>query len=210
MPLATKNRGTESPTRPRMIAAAFECILDLGLYRATSNEIARRAGLTWGAIQRQFGTREGLMLAVFEDGWDRLLAAQRDAHIDGDTTEKRVRSLFRALASYYGTPEAFVDMQIALELRKDPSTSKTTLDTIRRRTRESEQLMPAVMRQVFPSDRFDPVVAHFLYYSIRDFHIGRHVESVTAPADTVKQRRAIQAKEEELLIRALAAAVDAA
>ena len=51
-------------TRERVIAAAVDSILERGFYRASSNEIARRAGVTWGVIQHHFGTREALMLAV--------------------------------------------------------------------------------------------------------------------------------------------------
>ena len=58
----------------RVLDAAEECILELGYYQASSNEIARRAGVTWGVIQHQFGTREGLLLAVLNDRWASMQA----------------------------------------------------------------------------------------------------------------------------------------
>ncbi len=68
-PRAEDGRAAETDTRGRVIRAAVDCIIDLGFYRGSStNEIARRAGVTWGVIQHYFGTREGLMLAVLEDG----------------------------------------------------------------------------------------------------------------------------------------------
>ncbi len=40
----------DSATRDRVIAAAITCILERGYYRASTNEIARTAGVTWGVI----------------------------------------------------------------------------------------------------------------------------------------------------------------
>ena len=52
-----------------MLDATVECILELGYYQASSNAIARRAGVTWGTIQHQFGSREALLLEVIKQGW---------------------------------------------------------------------------------------------------------------------------------------------
>ena len=65
----------------RILEAALDCILERGFYRASSNEIARRSGMTWGAIQYYFGTRERLMLAALEVSdreFEHLLADGRD------------------------------------------------------------------------------------------------------------------------------------
>ncbi|MCU1453644.1 MAG: regulatory protein TetR, partial [Acidimicrobiales bacterium] len=72
----------DQATRQVMIDAAVASILERGFYRASSNEIARRAGVTWGVIQHHFGTRESLMLAVLEDGMERFSAVVHDASID--------------------------------------------------------------------------------------------------------------------------------
>ena len=65
--MSTRRTGAQdSISRQRVIDAAIACILDQGFYRASSNAIAERAGVTWGVIQYHFGTREALMLAVLE------------------------------------------------------------------------------------------------------------------------------------------------
>ncbi|MEY2458244.1 MAG: hypothetical protein QOG30_74, partial [Acidimicrobiaceae bacterium] len=53
-PATTDN---EQATRRAVIDAAVASILERGFYRASSNEITRRAGVTWGVIQHYFGTR---------------------------------------------------------------------------------------------------------------------------------------------------------
>ena len=79
---ANRTQATETDTRDRVIKAAVECIIELGFYRGSStNEIARKAGVTWGVIQWYFGNREGLMLAVLEDGASHMIKTVKDARI---------------------------------------------------------------------------------------------------------------------------------
>jgi AcrR family transcriptional regulator len=80
-------------TRARVIQAAAECIMEKGYYQTSSNDIARRAGVTWGTIQYQFESREGLLLEVLNTAWNELREQIRSAQIDGDTIEERLESL---------------------------------------------------------------------------------------------------------------------
>src|SRR3954454_10813625 len=73
----------------RVIDAAVATILEMGYYQASSNEIARRAGVTWGALQHQFGTREGLLLEVLNDAWATLHEQMLAADVAGATLEER-------------------------------------------------------------------------------------------------------------------------
>jgi TetR/AcrR family transcriptional regulator, regulator of cefoperazone and chloramphenicol sensitivity len=66
-------RQNHPDTRQRVIEAAICTIVEQGFYRASSNAIAERAGLSWGVIQYHFGSRESLMLAVLEEGTTRLV-----------------------------------------------------------------------------------------------------------------------------------------
>ena len=69
--------------------AAIATILELGFYRASSNEIARTANVSWGSIQYHFGTREGLLLAVVEELNQRFTTSVNQAHVSGRTLEER-------------------------------------------------------------------------------------------------------------------------
>src|SRR5215469_15201605 len=77
----------DGDSRQRVLDAAVRCILEQGLYRASSNAIAEEAGLSWGVIQYYFGTREGLMLAVLDEGTQRLLDDLTTADIRAETLE---------------------------------------------------------------------------------------------------------------------------
>src|SRR3979411_3068004 len=91
-PRATRTHRDDA-MRSRVIEAAVTCILERGFYRASSNEIARRAGVSWGVIQHYFGTREALMLAVLQDGSRRFETIVEGVDIDGDTVEERIDQL---------------------------------------------------------------------------------------------------------------------
>jgi len=54
-------------TTRRIKEAAIESIAELGFKRATATEIARRAGVSWGAAQHHFGDKTGILLAVLDD-----------------------------------------------------------------------------------------------------------------------------------------------
>jgi len=61
-------------TRARIIEAVHACISELGFARTTAAEIAKRAGVTWGAAQHHFGGKDGILLAVLEDSFERFAA----------------------------------------------------------------------------------------------------------------------------------------
>lgn len=59
-------------TRARILAATVGSLDEIGFQRTTAAEITRRAGLTWGAVQHHFGTKDGIMAALLEDSFDRF------------------------------------------------------------------------------------------------------------------------------------------
>ena len=197
----------ENPTRRRIIDATVASILETGFYRATSNEIARRACLTWGAIQRQFGTREALLLAAFQDEWQRLIDTM-GLPIVGDTLQERVRRFFNNLKAHYSRPEYFAAMQIVINLRQDPMTSSATLDVIEQMSRKTAGMLPNLVQQIQPDTTLDSAVINTLFFTIRDFYIGVHVESTTALTEAFHRRLTHLAEEEELLIANLVTLVD--
>ena len=56
-------------TRAQLIEAASEVIGEKGFERTTLEEVARRVGMTRGAIYGNFASREDLLLAVAETLW---------------------------------------------------------------------------------------------------------------------------------------------
>src|SRR4051812_46410544 len=60
-------------TRAMVIDETVRCVIEEGFNAASANHITERAGVTWGVIQYHFGDRDGLLMAVVDKGFGRLL-----------------------------------------------------------------------------------------------------------------------------------------
>lgn len=77
-------------TQGRIKAAVIESIDEVGLQRTTASEIARRAGVSWGAVQHHYGDKQGILVAVLEDSTNRLIDRLAAVSLDGLSLEQRV------------------------------------------------------------------------------------------------------------------------
>ena len=145
----------DASTRSRVIDAAVACILEEGFYRASSNKIARRAGVTWGVIQYHFGTREGLLVAVNEHAAAEFDTVFANAEIDGDTITERLESLAGVIWGYYRRPEFLAYMQLMLNLSHDPTAMDRTRDGLREIGERFAKHLPRLMRAVLGDEIAD-------------------------------------------------------
>jgi len=80
-------------TRGAIMHAVVESIAEVGFKRTTASEIARRAGVTWGAVQHHFGGKDGILVAVLEDSFRRFAERLSDISVDGRSLERRTELL---------------------------------------------------------------------------------------------------------------------
>ena len=94
-PARTRRSQTErrAETRERVLAAVVESIAEIGYPRTTASEIARRAGVSWGAVQHHFGDKDGILVAALEESFNRF-AEILLAPIASDLTLSERVSLF--------------------------------------------------------------------------------------------------------------------
>jgi AcrR family transcriptional regulator len=118
-------------TRERVLQAALACIINRGFYRASSNEIARTTGVSWGVIQHHFGTREGLMLAVLQKGSSQVAQSVEEVHVKGVTAASRIDQLVDIFSLHYTCPSYLAQLQILLNMDRDPRTSPEVRETMR-------------------------------------------------------------------------------
>jgi len=156
-----------------MLAAAVETILEEGYYRASSNRIAQRAGVTWGVIQYHFGTRELLLLAVAHNGAEDLLTRLRTAEIHGDTIEARLESLADVIWAHYRRPQFLAYVQVLLNLSKDPRTSADTVESLAESERVVGGLWQDLIDQVIPAEQQRPRLGSVIFELIRGLAIGQ-------------------------------------
>ena len=181
---ATSRRRTgaqDSISRQRVIDAAIACITDQGFYRASSNAIAERAGVTWGVIQYHFGTREALMLAVLEEGTRRLDDIVVTAEITGETVTERVAQYMDILVKYYGSTDYLAFSQVLINLTHDPRTSRQTRETMARIGESVNPELNRLQRKVLAGTGIRrQAVRSLLFHSLRGLALS-HVMLETLP-----------------------------
>src|SRR5688500_9445855 len=142
------SEGATDSTPARVVDAEIACILEEGFYRASSNEIARRADVTWGVIQYHFGTREALLLAVLQRAAAELQHELSTTQIAGDTLAARIEELSAFVWRYYARPEFLAYMQVMLNLSHDPTTEAQTRGAMEENQLHVSQSLPKLCRDV--------------------------------------------------------------
>jgi AcrR family transcriptional regulator len=184
-------------TRTRVLESAVACIDELGIARASSNEIARRAGTTWGAIQHHFGSREDLLLSVIESNFSELESNVRNAAVVGGTTLERVQALADLLWDYCSDIRFRVSIEILLDLRRDPTGSELVAQRLSHANEAMGVMWDEICVQALDLPA-DPTIARILFGAARGFALTRHMN---AWRSSFTQERA-------LLVQLLASAIE--
>jgi len=183
-----------------MLDAVVECVLDNGYYEASSNAIARQAGVTWGAIQHQFGTREALLLAVLEDRWQRLTDRIESTEVSGASLEERLACVMGALEEHYGSPEFLVLTQIMLDLVQSPASSEATKRAVAAHGRNLTRAWRPLFAEALGEAAADEELVRYAFLTIRGY-----LSANTMAARLARQRR--DAPVRALLLRGVACAI---
>ncbi|MDQ1520309.1 MAG: hypothetical protein QOI55_1382 [Actinomycetota bacterium] len=200
----SKGAGGDSSGRTAIIDAAIASILEVGFYRSSTNEIARRADVSWGALQYHFGTREALLLAIVQEVDRRFLADIQDAHIEGDTFEERITALYELLARHYDNPAYLVRLQIVLNLQHDPNTSTDVMAEVSQTAAKAEASVRRLLRETMGADA-QRAKTEAVFHALRGFAFSQQL-SAAVPVDGSRRR---QPEAVRLFLHSLACAEDA-
>jgi AcrR family transcriptional regulator len=104
-------------TRDKVVRAAIACIAEEGFKHATTGRIARRAGVTWGAIQHQFGDKDSILYAVMETRIEELRAALAAGSGPPASLRERIHAFVGACWASFDTPANRAFLAIVLGAR---------------------------------------------------------------------------------------------
>ena len=172
-----RRRTDGAATRARVLDAAVASILDKGYYRTSSNEIARRAGVTWGTLQHQFGSRELLLLEVLNQRWHDLQNEMATAEVSGTTLEARLHSVLEVLATHYGEPAQLASLQILLDLSRDPEVSKATKRAIDEHGARLIEAWQPLFEQALGEAANDEILVRYAFATLRGYLTGDLIAS---------------------------------
>jgi AcrR family transcriptional regulator len=100
-------------TRRRILEAVVESIAEVGFQRTTATEIAKRAGVTWGAVQHHFGAKGGILEAVLEDTFERFEERLGDVS-PGLPLDRRVALFVERAWEHFASPHFRSTFEILL------------------------------------------------------------------------------------------------
>jgi AcrR family transcriptional regulator len=107
---APRKRGDD--TRAKIIDETVRCIIEEGFPAATAKHVAERAGVTWGVIQYHFGDRNGLLMAVVDDGVARLVESLSSADVSALPLHERIEVVIDTAWSCYSSPTSMAAFEI--------------------------------------------------------------------------------------------------
>ncbi len=116
----TQPRGDR--TRAVIIDEAVACVLEEGCSAASAKHITERAGVTWGVIQYHFGSRDGLLAAVVESGFEQLRASMAGLVLPTGPARERIRVLVDTAWTAFSSPTSRAALEILIATRpgRDP------------------------------------------------------------------------------------------
>jgi len=112
-------------TRARILAAVTDSIADVGLARSTAAEIARRAGVTWGAVQHHFGDKQELLAATLEDGFERFARRFDDLAAESSSLERRAAAFVDRAWEHFASPVYRANFEILLGTVREARSERT-------------------------------------------------------------------------------------
>lgn len=106
-------------TRQKLIDAAIQIVHESGFSRLTVSDVARRAGLTSGAVQHHFASSRDLIRAVSEAVFPVFQLPIEDVGPGKLSLEQRVHRLVDIYWSLYRLPEYLVFWELLFGTRND-------------------------------------------------------------------------------------------
>ena len=147
-------------TRERVMTAVVEAISEVGFARTTASEIARRAGVTWGAVQHHYRDKDGILAAVLEDSFSRFAEALGEVPEEPEL-EKRVALFGDRAWVHFASPHYRSTSEILLNL---PDEIESPWQ------QEMHREWRRIWSRYFPqSDPRDPSTVELMLYAVAVF-----------------------------------------
>jgi AcrR family transcriptional regulator len=140
-------------TRDALIRAAIDLIAERGYAATTTNLVADRAGLSRGALQHHFKSRDELIAAVME-----LLRSQVNFRVDpGTLINRALEDRIDAIVEHYRVMCLSREYRAALNLWIGIDRDSTLFDELRQQTRGGQQGTAQDWQAIFQDLEIDPM-----------------------------------------------------
>lgn len=177
---APRKRGDD--TRAKIIGETVRCINEEGFAAATAKHVAESAGVTWGVIQYHFGDRNGLLMAVVDEGVAGLVDGLSSVDVAGLALRERIGVVVDTAWSCYSSPTSMAAFEILRATRGKPG------EASRRHLLAMNSAISGLGRLI-TEDPADDGVAEVIWATLRGVVLAQMI--VGAPIDWQRERRAL-------------------
>lgn len=163
-------------TRRTLLDATIEMLLHSGLSTCSLAAVARRAGLTTGAVQHHFKTKAELMRAVIAE---RLFAIDESFDWDWSAKQSIAKRCERMIAyqwAFYGNPKYLAIWDIILGARTDDHIQNEIREWQRSGTRSFERVIKKAFSDQNLTQANAAAIQYFLNGHLRGLALLRTVE----------------------------------
>ncbi|HEY9346349.1 MAG TPA: TetR/AcrR family transcriptional regulator [Inquilinus sp.] len=169
-----------SETQALLLHAAAELLQEVGFAGATTALIARRAGVTTGALHHHFAAKDDLMLGVLDRMTERVLhRIEQQDHVTPDGRID-VSSLVAHLWEIYGDPEYWAIWEIIISTRADAAFHRKV---VAHRQETMRRVLPPWIERHALSEPRRPELAglfEFMLIAIRGLSLERFLDKDAA------------------------------
>jgi len=106
-------------TRKKVIEAVISLVAEEGFARATASRIAKRAGVTWGAVQHHFGAKADILESVLDESLEHFERHMEGLVTEGRSLEQRISDFIDRSWEHYRSPHYRAVLEIILNSRAD-------------------------------------------------------------------------------------------
>jgi AcrR family transcriptional regulator len=106
-------------TRRKIIDATVDCIDSFGFPKTTMQKVARKAGVTVGAVQHHFPSKSELLSGVLEDGFRKASFEGEHMRFSGARLQERVSQFVDHCWFLYREPTFQANLHILLGMRAE-------------------------------------------------------------------------------------------
>ncbi|RAV00859.1 TetR/AcrR family transcriptional regulator [Mycolicibacter senuensis] len=132
---STRPRRTQAErtaeTRRALLDATLDALVEVGFKGTTTTEVARRAGVSVGALQGHFPTKNGLLTAAIEFALNRRIEEFQVLMAGLDPAADKLDEAFALLWSMFSGPTFTATIELWVAARTDPDLAPAVIETDR-------------------------------------------------------------------------------
>ncbi len=162
-------------TQDKIINAVISLIKEKGFAAASSSQIAKRAGVTWGAVQHHFGGKEEILEEVLERSHLKFQETLSSNSFTTGSATRRVAKYVDAAWYHYQGDEYMATMEILLATRGH---GKARNDLSVSRSRQSHLNLA---RRIFHDSKASDKIMQEVIYLVHCMLTGILIEMALEP-----------------------------